>query len=101
VTTDLDGVRWSELQHDDGAVLDRAGGGPGDAGSRRILDLAGLRRHGAARSVLSIVGNDGCFAECVTLPVRNLDRVPDGLPDPSPRSPSRWPPPAALTHDLS
>ncbi len=43
--------------------------------------LAGLSRHCAARTTLGIVGKDGCFAEYVTLPVRNLHRVPDGLPD--------------------
>jgi threonine dehydrogenase-like Zn-dependent dehydrogenase len=43
--------------------------------------LAGLARHCAARSVLGIVGKDGCFAEYVTLPLGNLHRVPDEIPD--------------------
>lgn len=41
----------------------------------------GLGRHCATRTVLGILGKDGCFAEYVTLPVRNLHRVPDGLSD--------------------
>ena len=52
------------------------------AGARCQRCLAGLGRHGAARSVLSIAGNDGCFAEYVTVPVRTLHRVPGGLPGP-------------------
>jgi threonine dehydrogenase-like Zn-dependent dehydrogenase len=43
--------------------------------------LAGLSRHCATRTVLGILGKDGCFAEYVTLPIRNLHRVPAGLPD--------------------
>jgi len=43
--------------------------------------LAGLGRHCASRTVLGILGKDGCFAEYVTLPLRNLHRVPDGLSD--------------------
>jgi threonine dehydrogenase-like Zn-dependent dehydrogenase len=43
--------------------------------------LAGLSRHCANRTVLGILGKDGCFAEYVTLPIRNLHRVPAGLPD--------------------
>ncbi len=43
--------------------------------------LSGLSRHCATRTTLGIVGKDGCFAEYVTLPVRNLHRVPEGLSD--------------------
>jgi threonine dehydrogenase-like Zn-dependent dehydrogenase len=43
--------------------------------------LSGLSRHCATRTTLGIVGKDGCFAEYVTLPVRNLHRVPEGVPD--------------------
>jgi alcohol dehydrogenase len=42
---------------------------------------SGLERHCAARSVLGILGKDGCFAEELTLPVANLHVVPDTLPD--------------------
>ena len=41
----------------------------------------GLARHCPNRTVLGIVGKDGCFAEHVTLPVANLHPVPDELPD--------------------
>lgn len=41
----------------------------------------GLGRHCPARSVLGIVNKPGCFAEYVTLPERNLHRVPDHVPD--------------------
>jgi len=43
--------------------------------------LAGMSRHCERRTVLGILGKDGCFAEYVTLPVRNLHFVPDGLSD--------------------
>jgi threonine dehydrogenase-like Zn-dependent dehydrogenase len=41
----------------------------------------GFGRHCASRTVLGILGKDGCFAERVTLPVRNLHAVPDTLSD--------------------
>lgn len=41
----------------------------------------GLGRHCPHRSVLGISGKDGAFAEYLTLPIANLHRVPDGLPD--------------------
>jgi threonine dehydrogenase-like Zn-dependent dehydrogenase len=41
----------------------------------------GLGRHCATRSVMGIVAKDGCFAEYVTLPVRNLHVLPNSLPD--------------------
>lgn len=43
--------------------------------------LAGLSRHCKQRTVLGILGKDGCFAEEVTLPTVNLHAVPDGLSD--------------------
>jgi threonine dehydrogenase-like Zn-dependent dehydrogenase len=43
----------------------------------------GLGRHCPTRSVLGILGKDGCFAEYVTLPVANLCRVPPDLSDES------------------
>ncbi|HKU43083.1 MAG TPA: alcohol dehydrogenase catalytic domain-containing protein [Polyangiales bacterium] len=41
----------------------------------------GLGRHCPTRSVLGILNKPGCFAEYVTLPERNLHRVPDHVPD--------------------
>jgi threonine dehydrogenase-like Zn-dependent dehydrogenase len=41
----------------------------------------GLMRHCSRRSVLGIAGKDGCFAEYVTLPLRNLHLLPDALSD--------------------
>lgn len=40
-----------------------------------------LERHCPHRSVLGILGKDGCFATHVTLPLANLHRLPDYLPD--------------------
>jgi threonine dehydrogenase-like Zn-dependent dehydrogenase len=45
------------------------------------LCARGWPRHCRERSVLGILGKDGCFAEYVTLPERNLHRVPDGVSD--------------------
>lgn len=42
---------------------------------------SGLARHCRKRSVLGINGRDGCFAELVTLPTRNLLPVPEELDD--------------------
>jgi threonine dehydrogenase-like Zn-dependent dehydrogenase len=42
---------------------------------------AGLSRHCASRSVLGILGKDGCFAEYLTLPIRNLHPIPDAMSD--------------------
>jgi threonine dehydrogenase-like Zn-dependent dehydrogenase len=42
----------------------------------------GLGRHCPTRTVLGIAGKDGAFAEYVTLPERNLHRVPDRVADP-------------------
>ncbi len=41
----------------------------------------GLGRHCPSRTVLGIVNHDGCFAEYLALPVRNLHAVPDEIPD--------------------
>jgi len=41
----------------------------------------GLGRHCPERSVLGILGKDGCFAELVTLPVANLHPLPRELAD--------------------
>jgi threonine dehydrogenase-like Zn-dependent dehydrogenase len=41
----------------------------------------GLARHCPTRKVLGIVGHAGAFQEFLTLPIRNLRRVPDSIPD--------------------
>jgi 2-desacetyl-2-hydroxyethyl bacteriochlorophyllide A dehydrogenase len=43
--------------------------------------LAGRPTHCERRTVLGIDGRDGAHAECLTLPLRNLHRVPDSVPD--------------------
>lgn len=41
----------------------------------------GLGRHCQARTVMGILGKDGCFAEYVTLPLCNLHSLPQQMPD--------------------
>lgn len=43
--------------------------------------LWGLGRHCPTRTVMGIVGRDGCFAEYVVLPVHNLHEIPKAIPD--------------------
>jgi alcohol dehydrogenase len=43
--------------------------------------LKNMGRHCPARTVLGISGRDGCFAEFLTLPARNLWAVPDSVSD--------------------
>jgi alcohol dehydrogenase len=43
--------------------------------------LRGLGRHCPRRTVMGIVNRQGCFAEYVALPTRNLYRVPAAVPD--------------------
>jgi alcohol dehydrogenase len=43
--------------------------------------LRGLGRHCPRRTVMGIVNRQGCFAEYVALPLRNLHRVPAAIPD--------------------
>ncbi len=45
------------------------------------LCQAGDSRHCARRTVLGIVGRDGAHAEFLRLPVGNLFKVPEGVPD--------------------
>jgi 2-desacetyl-2-hydroxyethyl bacteriochlorophyllide A dehydrogenase len=65
---------------------------PGWVGSRVVGEInipcrsceacsKGLLRHCPDRTVLGIAGRDGAFAELLTLPVSNLHRVPDRIPD--------------------
>ena len=41
----------------------------------------GLSNHCRDRSVIGLLGRDGCFAEYVAVPVRNLHAVPDSISD--------------------
>jgi alcohol dehydrogenase len=43
--------------------------------------LRGLGRHCPHRTVMGIVNRQGCFADYVALPLRNLHRVPAAIPD--------------------
>lgn len=43
--------------------------------------VAGLKEHCRQRTVLGILGRDGCFAERFVLPVANLHAVPDNVDD--------------------
>lgn len=43
--------------------------------------LSGLSNHCRKRTVIGMHGRDGCFADFVSLPVRNLHGVPDALTD--------------------
>jgi alcohol dehydrogenase len=45
------------------------------------LCRSGMERHCADRTVLGILGRDGALAEYLTLPIANLESVPDNLPD--------------------
>jgi threonine dehydrogenase-like Zn-dependent dehydrogenase len=45
------------------------------------LCRANLERHCPSRRVMGILGADGAFAEVVSVPVANLHRVPDAIPD--------------------
>lgn len=94
--TDLEIIRGyagfrGTLGHEFVGVVERA---PGDAlvGERVVGEincgcgacgscLGGDARHCRNRTVLGIVGRDGAMAEYVSLPVRNLLRVPDSVPD--------------------
>src|SRR5512139_448273 len=41
----------------------------------------GLQRHCPSRRVMGILGADGAFADFVAVPIANLHRVPDSVPD--------------------
>lgn len=77
--------------NEDGAIVD-ANGESGDVYKGRVageINLAcghcdwcarGLGRHCPHRTVLGIVKHPGAFREFLTLPIRNLHRVPDSIP---------------------
>lgn len=45
------------------------------------LARRGLARHEPARALIGLKNRDGCLAERIALPVGNLARVPDNVPD--------------------
>jgi threonine dehydrogenase-like Zn-dependent dehydrogenase len=84
------------LGHEFVATVDSALGGQGLEGRRVVgeincpcgeCDLCRRgeegRRHCPRRTVLGIEGRDGCLAEYCCLPIGNLHRVPDAVPDES------------------
>lgn len=50
-------------------------------GNFTCADAIFTRNHAPGRSVLGIIGKDGCMAQYITLPVSNLHVVPDELSD--------------------
>lgn len=95
--TDLEIVRGyagfsGTIGHEFVGVVEDAPGRPEIVGKRVIgeinagcgeceLCLAGDPRHCAGRTVLGIVGRDGCHAEFLRLPTVNLLEVPDSVSD--------------------
>jgi threonine dehydrogenase-like Zn-dependent dehydrogenase len=80
------------IGHEFVGVVEDPGGGPIAKGRRVVGEInagcgacarceRGDPRHCATRTVLGILGKDGCFAEYVTLPIANLHPVPDELDD--------------------
>lgn len=95
--TDLEIVRGyagfsGTIGHEFVGVVEEAADAPDLAGKRVVgeinagcghcnLCLGGDPRHCPARTVLGIVGRDGCHAEFLQLPSRNLLVVPDKVSD--------------------
>lgn len=95
--TDLEIVRGyagfeGTIGHEFVGVVEEAPGAPELKGKRVVgeinagcgrcaLCLAGDARHCPERTVLGIVGRDGCHAEFLRLPARNLLAVPDSVND--------------------
>ena len=78
--------------HEFVGVVEQAPGTPDLIGKRVVADincgcgaclacLSGDARHCPDRTVLGIMGRDGCFAEQVALPAHALHTVPAGVPD--------------------
>lgn len=78
--------------HEFVGICEEAPGAPDLEGARVVGEInagcgtcercaQGLERHCAKRTVLGILGRPGAFAERLALPVRNLHRVPDNLPN--------------------
>lgn len=95
--TDLEIVRGyagfqGTIGHEFVGVVEKAPGAPALNGKRVVGEInagcgvceacaAGDSRHCPARTVLGIVGRDGCHAEFLTLPARNLLEVPENVSD--------------------
>jgi threonine dehydrogenase-like Zn-dependent dehydrogenase len=80
------------LGHEFVGIVEDPGGGVIARGERVVGEInagcgecapcaAGDPRHCATRTVLGIVGRDGAHADLLTLPARNLLRVPDAVTD--------------------
>jgi len=80
------------IGHEFVGIVEDPGGGPIAAGERVVGEInagcgdcalcnAGDSRHCATRTVLGIVGRDGAHADYLTLPARNLLRVPASVTD--------------------
>jgi len=80
------------IGHEFVGVIEDGGGGVLARGERVVGEIntgcgacalceRGDPRHCARRTVLGIVGRDGAHADLVSLPARNLLRVPDSVPD--------------------
>jgi len=95
--TDLEIVRGyagfqGTIGHEFVGVVEAASGAPALIGKRVVgeinagcgaceLCVQGDSRHCPRRTVLGIVGRDGCHAEFLTLPARNLLEVPENVSD--------------------
>ena len=95
--TDLEIVRGyagfsGTLGHEFVGVVEEAAGVPEIEGKRVVGEInvgcgtcglcgSGDSRHCPGRTVLGIVGRDGCHAEFISLPVRNLIEVPERVSD--------------------
>lgn len=95
--TDLEIVRGyagfsGTIGHEFVGVVERADDEPELVGKRVVSEInvgcghcdlcrRGDARHCPERTVLGIVGRDGCHAEFLTLPVRNLIEVPSAIAD--------------------
>ncbi|HEX9961820.1 MAG TPA: alcohol dehydrogenase catalytic domain-containing protein [Pyrinomonadaceae bacterium] len=95
--TDLEIVRGyagfqGTIGHEFVGVVEKADGAPDLIGKRVVGEInagcgvcdscaAGDSRHCPKRTVLGIVGRDGCHAEFLTLPARNLLEVPRNVSD--------------------
>ncbi len=77
----VDGVADDASPEAMGLLGQRVVGAINAACGRCDLCGRGLPTHCRNRTVLGIVGRDGCFAERFTLPASNLLAVPDDLPD--------------------
>ncbi len=95
--TDLEIVRGyagfeGTIGHEFVGIVERSPNDPGLVGKRVVGEInvgcgecvlcrAGDSRHCEKRTVLGIHGRDGCHAEFLTLPARNLLEVPQGVSD--------------------